>query len=198
MARHKGTESKQIKSETRSKLLQAAADEIARLGYDGANINRISEAAGYAKGTVYNYFSSKRELMLALIEHTGIDHYDFIKERVEQEQDAGQRLESFFEAGFEYVEQNLAYGRVMIGAVYGHDEEFKLCTYQAYLPFFQFIAQDILALGIAQGVFKEVDVVSTANLLMTIYLGTGSQVDPKGRPWLDARQVAALVLEGLR
>jgi AcrR family transcriptional regulator len=198
MARHKGKEGKQIKTETRHKLLKAAADEISRSGYNGANINHISEAAGFAKGTVYNYFPSKRELMLALIDQTGKDHYKFIKERVELEQDARKRMECFFEAGFEYVEQNLACGRVMVGAVYGHDEEFKLCTYQAYLPFFQFIAQEILVLGISQGVFKDVDVVSTANLLMSIYLGTGSQVDPSGRPWLDAGQVATLVLEGLR
>ena len=124
MARHKETERKQIKSETRRKLLQAAADEIASLGYDGANINRISEAAGYAKGTIYNYFSSKRELMLALIDQTGEEHFEFIKERVEQEQDPVRRLECFFEAGSIYVEHNLARGRVMIGAVYGHDEEF--------------------------------------------------------------------------
>jgi AcrR family transcriptional regulator len=198
VARHKESERKQIKSETRRKLLQAAAEEIASLGYDGANINRISEAAGYAKGTIYNYFSSKRELMLALIDQTGKEHYEFIKERVEQEKDPAQRVESFFEAGSIYVEHNLARGRVMIGAVYGHDEEFKLCTYQAYLPFFQFVAQEILALGIAEGTFKEVNVVSTANLLMTIYLGTGSQVDENGRPWLDPGQVAALVLDGLR
>ena len=198
MARHKEMERKQIKSETRRKLLQAAADEFSGLGYDGANINRISEAAGYAKGTIYNYFSSKRELMLALIDQTGKKHFEFIKEQLEQEQDAARRLERFFEVGFDYVEQNLARGRVMIGAVYGHDEEFKLCTYQAYLPFFQFVAQDILALGIAQGVFKEVDVVSTANLLMTIYLGTGSQVDKYGRPWLDPKHVASLVMDGLR
>ena len=198
MARHKESERKQIKSETRDKLLQAAAEEIAMLGYDGANINRISAAAGYAKGTIYNYFASKRELMLALIDQTGEEHFEFIKEWVEREHAPGRRLVRFFEAGFNYVEHNLERGRVMIGNVYGHDEEFKLRTNQAYLPFFQFVGQDILALGIAEGVFKEVDVTSTANLLMTIYLGTGSQVDPNGRPWLHPQHVAALVLDGLR
>jgi AcrR family transcriptional regulator len=198
MARHKETDRKQIKSETRRKLLHAAADEIARLGYDGANINRISEAAGYAKGTIYNYFPSKRALMLELIDQTSKEHLDFIKEKVVQEKDPSRRMEIFFEAGFTYVEENLAPGKVMIGAVYGHDEEFKLHTYQAYLPFFQFVAQDILAFGVDQGVYKEMDVVSTANLLMTIYLGAGSQVDENGRPWLVPEDVAALVMDGLR
>jgi AcrR family transcriptional regulator len=198
MARYKESQRNQIKSETRTKLLQAAAEEIASLGYEGANINRISEAAGYAKGTIYNYFPSKRELMLALIDHTGKAHYEFIRERVMREADPARRLECFFEAGFLFVEQNLAPGRVMIAAVYGHDEEFKLHTYQAYLPFFQFVAQDVLARGVAEGVFRDVDVMSTANLLMTIYLGTASQVNPEGRPWLDAKQVAGLVLDGMR
>ena len=198
MARYKEINRKKIKSEIRRQLLQAAADEIARLGYDGANINNISEAAGYAKGTIYNYFSSKRELMLELIDQTGKDHFNFVKQRVLKEANPGKRMEIFFEAGFIYVEQNLAHGKVMIGAVYGHDEEFKLRTYQAYLPFFQFVAQDILEFGVDREVLKPLDVDSTANLLMTIYLGAGSQVDENGRPWLDAKQVAALVSDGLR
>jgi AcrR family transcriptional regulator len=31
-------------------------------------VNRISVAAGLAKGTIYNYFPSKRELFLAVVE----------------------------------------------------------------------------------------------------------------------------------
>jgi hypothetical protein len=37
-------------AETRQRLLEAAASEFAREGYTGANINRISQAAGFAKG----------------------------------------------------------------------------------------------------------------------------------------------------
>jgi hypothetical protein len=37
-----------------------------------------------------------------------------------------------------------------------------------------------------------------AMLLMTIYLGAGSQVDQQGRPWLDAGQVADFAVHALR
>ena len=50
MARHKEAERETIVSETRERLLQAATEEFAREGYVGANINRISRAAGFAKG----------------------------------------------------------------------------------------------------------------------------------------------------
>jgi AcrR family transcriptional regulator len=56
------------KQATRAKLLSAAAREFGRVGLDRANIDAISLAAGYGKGTIYNYFSSKEELFLAVVE----------------------------------------------------------------------------------------------------------------------------------
>ena len=56
------------KQETRGRLLEAAAREFAQRGLERANIDAISLAAGYAKGTIYNYFSSKEELFLAVVE----------------------------------------------------------------------------------------------------------------------------------
>jgi AcrR family transcriptional regulator len=58
----------QGKSENRQRLLDAAAAEFARRGLEEANINEISLAAGFAKGTVYNHFDSKQELFLAVVE----------------------------------------------------------------------------------------------------------------------------------
>src|SRR5918995_790198 len=52
----------------RTRLLEAAAAEFAASGVDGANVNRISLAAGLAKGTIYNYFPSKHDLFLAVVE----------------------------------------------------------------------------------------------------------------------------------
>lgn len=57
-----------VKRATRERLLEAAAREFARLGLERANIDAISLAAGYAKGTIYNYFSSKEELFLVVVE----------------------------------------------------------------------------------------------------------------------------------
>jgi AcrR family transcriptional regulator len=56
------------KQSTRQQLLVAAAVEFGRVGFDGANINAISLAAGFAKGTIYNYFASKEELFVSVVE----------------------------------------------------------------------------------------------------------------------------------
>jgi len=198
MARHKEAERETVLSETRRLLLEAATTEFAREGYDGANINRISKAAGFAKGTIYNYFPSKRGLMLALIDEVSESHIDFVLEQVQEEGDPGHRLERFFEAGFAFISDHLAQARVMINTLYGPDVEFKAHMYQAYQPLFQLVSNDIIAAGISRGVFREVDPDATAALLMTIYLGAGSQVDEDGRAWLDPSQVAAFALNALR
>ena len=61
-------------AQTRARLLEAAPHVVAREGYEGASIDKISEAAGYSKGAFYSNFSSKEEFFLQLLEtHAGQD-----------------------------------------------------------------------------------------------------------------------------
>jgi AcrR family transcriptional regulator len=188
----------EVASETRQRLLDAAAEEFAREGYVGANINRISQAAGFAKGTVYNYFPSKHALMLALIDETAAAHVDFVLRRVEAEPDPVRRLKQFFGAGFAFVERNPARARVIISALYGPDDEFKTQVYEAYKLLLVTIAQDILDAGVAGGDFRPIDRDVVTALLMTVYLGSCSQLGPGGKIWLDPSQVTTFALDGIR
>lgn len=60
-----------ISAETREKvrrrLLETAAAHFAERGLDGAQIDAIAQAAGYAKGTVYNYFATKEQLFAEVL-----------------------------------------------------------------------------------------------------------------------------------
>ena len=53
----------------RRDLLEMAARHFAEHGFDGANVNAIATEAGFAKGTIYNHFASKAELLTAVLEH---------------------------------------------------------------------------------------------------------------------------------
>ena len=198
MPRHKDSDKEDIMSETRALLLQAATEEFAREGYMGANINRISRNAGFAKGTIYNYFESKRALMLALIDEIAEGHWEFMAHQVRQEEDPARRLERFFEAGFAWVTENLPQGRVLFTTLNGPDQEFKIRMFEAYQPMDQMVGSDILAAGMEQGIFRQVEPVSTAGLIMNIYLGTGSQVNEQGQQWFPPGQVAEFVLKALQ
>jgi hypothetical protein len=63
---------------------------------------------------------------------------------------------------------------------------------------FQLVGQEILAVGIEQGIFRQVEPVSTAGLIMTIYLGTGSQINELGEQWTPADQVSDFILKSLQ
>lgn len=52
---------------THDRLLDAAAAQFAEYGYRRTNIADVAEAAGVAKGTVYLYFSSKIQLLMASV-----------------------------------------------------------------------------------------------------------------------------------
>lgn len=52
---------------TRRALLDAAAQAFAQRGYHQTPIDSVSEQAGVAKGTIYNYFSSKEDVLRALV-----------------------------------------------------------------------------------------------------------------------------------
>lgn len=57
----------QITEQRREQILNAARDIFTRQGYSNATTAEIARTAGIAEGTIYNYFSSKRELLTALL-----------------------------------------------------------------------------------------------------------------------------------
>ena len=61
-------------------------------GYDPANINTISTKAGFAKGTIYNYFSSKQSLLLALIDSIAQEHLGYMRSAILSVDDPAGRL----------------------------------------------------------------------------------------------------------
>jgi AcrR family transcriptional regulator len=198
MVRLKQADRQQVKDETRRRLLDAAADEFSRSGFPGANINTISTSAGFAKGTVYNYFPSKRALMLALLDEIARQHLAFIQAEVRAVPDPTSRLQRFYQAGFEFVTAFLPEARIAFDVINGSDDEFKAFIFTAYQPMFIFLAEEILVPGMKQDLFRSMEPAQIAMLLMTIYLGTASQLNDQGRPRLDPSQVSELILNGLR
>ncbi len=53
------------KEQRKKELALAALDIFAERGFESASISQISEAAGIGKGTIYEYFESKEELINA-------------------------------------------------------------------------------------------------------------------------------------
>ncbi len=57
---------KQITKLRQEQILEATLLVFSRLGFDGATIPEVAREAGVAVGTIYNYYPSKRDLLVAI------------------------------------------------------------------------------------------------------------------------------------
>jgi AcrR family transcriptional regulator len=102
-----------MKEIVRERLVQTAAKHFASEGYDGARIDAISTAAGFAKGTVYNYFPSKAELFGAVVERAAnlaVDRF----ERGDRGGTTRQRLIALAEADVSVLREEESFVRVLV------------------------------------------------------------------------------------
>ena len=195
--RYKNDSRKQLMAETRVRLVNAAIEEFAREGFDGANINHITQTAGVATGTIYNYFHSKNDLMMAILSEIGTAHIAYIAEQIRLEDDFIIRVEKLFIAGFEYLQKIPYQANVLFAMLQGTNMTFKQHLNQIYQPMFLLISDEILIPGMQKGIFQQLDPASTTLMIMTFYLGIGSIVDKNGDTSLDLKEVAAFVLRAL-
>lgn len=57
-----------IDSEKRGRIIEAALSEFSSMGYNAANINVIAKKAGISIGSMYQYFASKENLFLTVMD----------------------------------------------------------------------------------------------------------------------------------
>jgi AcrR family transcriptional regulator len=62
----------QMTEARRRQILRGAMKVFATKGFQKATTKEIAHAAGVSEGTIYNYFTNKRELLLAMVELIGL------------------------------------------------------------------------------------------------------------------------------
>ena len=115
----------QTREATRRHIIQIAAREFARLGFDQANINTIAELAGIGKGTIYLYFENKRKLFLAMLRTIAQEHLTTIRSALASEGTLQDRLERLFRAFLDLAVTDEDSFNVSMSALYGVNRAFK-------------------------------------------------------------------------
>ena len=144
---------RQTKELHRTSLLEAAAAEFARRGIDAANVNRISLSAGLAKGTVYNYFSSKDALFLAVVDEACARAAEGA-EAVPTDAPTQERLRAILAGEIEWVRGDEDFARVLVREALTADRRFYSQIVAAAAPFVEKVAE-ILSDGITRGEVRD-------------------------------------------
>lgn len=100
------------KERHRQALLGSAAAAFAAHGFEGAAIDQISQDAGLAKGTIYNYFPSKRAAFEAVLREACALASAAVG-TVPPQATTAQRLEAFVSGNLEWAMRHPALALVM-------------------------------------------------------------------------------------
>jgi len=99
-------------NERRAQILQAAAAVFARMGIDGARMDDIVTESGLSKGTLYWYFDSKQEIIVALVDEVVRGEYVQLQQLIDGEGGVVERLERFFDMHASIMQANPLLGKL--------------------------------------------------------------------------------------
>jgi AcrR family transcriptional regulator len=123
----------QTRDAHRRALLASAAGAFAGEGYEGAAIDRISEAAGLAKGTIYNYFPSKRAIFEEVLRQ-GCRYASEAAEALPDGASSGERLEAFVNGNLTWAFAEPAVATVLARELTGGSSETRELILDASAP----------------------------------------------------------------
>ena len=69
-------------AERRAQILDAASHVFAKVGFAGATLRQVADAAGVSKGTVFHYFETKESLLRAVVHDRVVTKLEATRELV--------------------------------------------------------------------------------------------------------------------
>lgn len=183
-------------------ILVEAAKAFARFGFRKASIDEIARKAGVAKGTVYLAAESKEDLFYQVLHREVRAWIAEVSGTIDPRVPADQLLALASRAGLDYLDSRPLVKHLLFG-----EAHMLLPNWVERLDALVELGgqnvQQILRLGIAQGIFREdLDVEVVAQLLLDLQLayfvlhdrgdGRAARIERRGKAGLD------LVLNGIK
>jgi len=188
----------------RREILDAAVKCFEATGYATTTMEAIAHQAGIAKGSVYNYFSSKRDLFAELFNEFMTGYKADYDRLAGQPISATEKLTQLLDAWFAKIEPTRRIGRLIFEfwATAADQEQNDVSAWfsKTYADWRERLAA-VISEGIERGEFREgFDVETAASLIIATVDGLTVQGILDGQMKVDAEFLAALkraILTGL-
>jgi len=172
-----GRTKKDVLSEfRRSELLAAARAVFGKKGFHDACIDEIAEMAEVAKGTVYLYYKSKRDLYMEALKFGVESLNEQLKAKAEVTEDCEQTLRLLTETKIAFFEENRDFFRIY------YSELGKLPGHPSAIPFARDlyaeqarVFEGVLRAGIRRRKVRNLDVQKTALAIADLTRGVATQ-----------------------
>ncbi|WPD22525.1 MAG: TetR/AcrR family transcriptional regulator [Candidatus Electrothrix aestuarii] len=104
----------QKKKATRAAIMEAAITLFGERGYESTSVSALAKAAGIGKGTIYSYFTSKNEILLAFCEEELAFIHDEIREKLDPNAPLAEKMLLVLMSEFRFVTKNKEFGRTLL------------------------------------------------------------------------------------
>ena len=146
----------------KAQILDGAAQVFAAKGFHAATTKEIAQAADVSEGTIYNYFDSKEELLIGLMNRLGdaqLRRMRFAPDQLEQalEQDARDFLRDVYRVRHDFVARNKLVLRAVLAEMLINREFAGRYYEQALLPYSELLEQHLRA-RLERGEIRSIDV----------------------------------------
>jgi AcrR family transcriptional regulator len=162
-----------VSDERKFQILNAAEQVFTKKGLDLARMDDIAEETGLSKGTLYLYFKSKEELIIAILDRIFQGAFEQLDARKDNELSAAEAISQFTENAIRDYKAML---RLMPVAYEFLALAFRNKTVQKalkqYFRHYMEVLVPIVQHGIDSGEFRQVDAQEVAIAAGAIYEGT--------------------------
>jgi TetR/AcrR family fatty acid metabolism transcriptional regulator len=156
----------------RERIIAAAAKLFGNKGYHDTTTAEIAESAGVAAGTIYIYFSSKEELLVAVFEEFLGRHMERLREGVEREKTSRDKLTRLLVLGLELMQNNPDSARIFLSQMRQSTKMITTVVKRSSRAY-KDIIEDVLKEGTQTGLCRAgIDVPAAASMLFGAFQST--------------------------
>ena len=191
MARAETTTKRRMRApERKAQLLDVARKVFGTKGFHGVSMEDVAREAGVTKPILYDHFSPKEALYLALLDADSLELEERIRRALAAPTGNRERIRASFEAYFEFVDEHAEGFSLLMQETVGANESFRRGVGRVR----ERIQQEVSNLIVreSQGHLDREDA-DTVALGLVGMVETAARHDPGGTPERRGRRVDTLV-----
>lgn len=180
--------------------MDVAAVLFGRGGFEAASLNDLAAEAGISKAGIYHYFRTKQDVYDAIIVTSLRELFETVSAAVAAVREPDQQLLAFMTAHAEYFERHYWAFRCMLVSFSSMSAPLSRHDAVASRESYEHLLRDIVAEGVRQGTFREVNPAATGRAVLSMLNWMARWFQPGGPSSAAevAREYYDLLLNGLR
>jgi AcrR family transcriptional regulator len=181
----------------RHEIAASAVPLFLAKGFQETGLREIARAAGIGKSTLYDYFPTKDDIIIFVIEENLTDLIVRANAIIAQEKSAPERLRQVMHMHLDFLLENKAlFLRLSLEAQRLKAESQQRIQIQRYA--YQDLLQDLIEAGIAEGSFRPVNPTMAMKALISMMTPVAFTSRPAGTPAEMLEDALDLVIHGLK